>query len=131
MRTTVPSLPLDLPPPVLNHTVAELVAALERRVQLMLPLDEPTALPLPPRLTVAEVVGRIRERLVTQAWCSFDDLLALDTTRQAIIVTFWAVLELWKRRAIEIEQDTLFGSISIGRGVDLENALTNIDAMDV
>jgi segregation and condensation protein A len=33
-----------------------------------------------------------------------------------VIVTFWAVLELLKRRAISVEQQDLFGAISIGRG---------------
>lgn len=114
----------------LSHTLTELIGALERRMQLTLPLDAPTALPLLPRLTVSEVIRRIGERLSTCAWFSFEDLLALTTTRQEIIVTFWAVLELLKRRAIVVEQHTLFGAIGIGRGDTLDSVLVRGDSAD-
>jgi segregation and condensation protein A len=58
----------------------------------------------------------IRERLRSQAWFSFEDLLPMRIDRVSIIVTLWAVLELLKRRAIVVEQADLFGSIQIGRG---------------
>ena len=109
---------LDLAPPPVSHTVAELIAALQRRLQLALPLDEAAVLSLGPRLTVAQVVERVRERLARQAWISFDDLFGAAVTREDVIVTFWAVLELLKRRAITIEQPDLFGTISIGRGAE-------------
>lgn len=105
-----------LPPEPHSHTVAELVAAVQRRLQLRLPLDQASVLSLAPRLSVAEVAQRVRERLDRQAWFSFEDLLDEAVGRQEVIVTFWAVLELLKRRAIVIEQDALFGMISIGRG---------------
>lgn len=107
---------LDLAPPPVNHSVAELVAALQRRMQLALPLDEPTVLSLGPRLTVAQVVADVRQRLERTAWFSFDDLFATVVRREDVIVAFWAVLELLKRRMIVIEQQELFGTISIGRG---------------
>ncbi len=107
---------LDLAPPPASHTIAELIAALQRRLQLALPLEEAAVLSLGPRLTVAQVVERVRERLARQAWISFDDLFDVAVTREDVIVTFWAVLELLKRRAITIEQPELFGTISIGRG---------------
>jgi len=104
------------PPETPGYSVVELIAAVQRRLQLRLPLDEPAVLALAPRLTVAAVAGRVRERLGRQAWFSFEDLLDAAVSRQEVIVTFWAVLELLKRRAIAIEQDALFGTISIGRG---------------
>lgn len=107
---------LDLAPPPVNHTVAELLAALQRRLQLALPLDEAAVISLGPRITVAQVVERVRERLDRQAWISFEDLFGAAVTREDVIVTFWAVLELLKRRAVTIEQPELFGTISIGRG---------------
>jgi segregation and condensation protein A len=107
---------LDLTPPPVRHTVAELVAALQRRLQLALPLDEPSVLILGPRLTVAQVVADVRQRLERTAWFSFDDLFAMVVRREDVIVAFWAVLELLKRRMIVLEQQELFGTISIGRG---------------
>jgi segregation and condensation protein A len=110
----------ELPP--LSHTTAELIAAVQRRLQLTLPLDNASVLSLPPRLTVAQVAARVRERLERQPWFSFDDLLAEAVTRQDVIVAFWAVLELLKRRVIVVEQDGIFGDISVGRGAALAEA---------
>jgi segregation and condensation protein A len=106
----------------LSYTIAELIAAVQRRLQLALPLDEAAVLSLPPRLTVAQVAARVRERLERQPWFSFDDLLAEATTRQDVIVAFWAILELLKRRVVVVEQDAIFGMISIGRGEALSEA---------
>lgn len=116
LRSAAPPLPPAPDQPPLDHTLADLIAAVQRRMQLLLPLDESAALPLLPRLTVADVVARITTRLAAHEWFTFEDLLALTITRQEVIVTFWAVLELLKRREIVVEQPALFGSISIGRG---------------
>lgn len=99
----------------LDHTLSELIAAVQRRMQLLLPLEDTTALPLPSRLTVGDVTRVINERLAMQMWISFEDLLSLATTRQELIVTFWAILEMLKRQEIVVEQTSLFASISIGR----------------
>lgn len=116
LRLAPVAVELDLAPPPVNHTVTELIAALQRRLQLALPLDEATVISLGPRLTIGQVVERVRDRLARQPWFSFDDLFGSAVTREDVIVTFWAVLELLKRRAIVIEQPELFGTISIGRG---------------
>jgi segregation and condensation protein A len=130
-RTFLRTAPIPAPaapePPPLNHTITELIAAVQRRLQLTLPLDEATVLSLPSRLTVGQIAVRVRERLAFQSWFSFDDLLAEATSRQDVIVAFWAILELLKRRSIVVEQDGLFGIISVGRGeaiaeVGLEDA---------
>jgi segregation and condensation protein A len=107
---------LDLAPPPVTHSLNDLIGALQRRLQLALPFDEATVISLGPRLTVAQVAARVHERLAQQAWFSFDDLFGSLVSREDVIVTFWAVLELLKRRTISIEQDQLFGRISIGRG---------------
>jgi segregation and condensation protein A len=106
----------------LSHTVAELIAAVQRRLQLALPLDNAAVLSLTPRMTVAQVAALVRKRLAHQEWLSFDDLLTEATSRQDVIVAFWAILELLKRRAIVVEQDALFGIISVGRGEALAEA---------
>lgn len=119
LRTAIPPLPV-LPTAVQTstrqHSLAELIAAWQQRMHLLQTSTVPSPLPLPPRLTVAEVVQHIRDRLSRQVWCSFADVLALTCTRQDIIVSFWAVLELLRHHVIVVEQDMLFGPMSIGRG---------------
>jgi segregation and condensation protein A len=118
--------PVAPPPPTdlkLDVTLHEMIAAVQRRMQLRLPLDEPRLpLPAPKVITVAEMAGRIRDRLQAQAWISFEDLLSLAVRRVEVVVALWSVLELLKRRAIVVEQDRLFGAIMIGRGANLNSA---------
>jgi segregation and condensation protein A len=115
------------PPPLLPHhnepldvTLGEMIAAVQRRMQLLLPLELPAApLPVPKVVTVPEMAERIAERLEHQEWFSFEDLLALAARRIEVVVALWAVLELLKRRAIVVEQEQLFEPILIGRGPNL------------
>jgi segregation and condensation protein A len=104
----------------LDVTLSQMIAAVQRRMQLRLPLDvAPAPLPVPKIITVGEMAGRITERLQGQAWFSFEDLLSLAARRVEVIVALWAVLELLKRRAIVVEQADLFGPIMIGAGPNL------------
>jgi segregation and condensation protein A len=112
------------PPPArpekLDVTLNEMIAAVQRRMQLLLPLEPPNVpLPAPKIITVAEMAARIVARLQMQEWFSFEDLLSLAARRVEVIVALWAVLELLKRRAIVVEQAALFGPIMLGRGPDL------------
>ncbi len=116
LRLAPVAVELDLAPPPVKHTVSDLIAALQRRMQLALPLDQPAPMQLGPRLSVAEVVERVQSRLERVAWFSLEDLFEALVTREEVLVTFWAVLELLKRRVISIEQEQLFGTISVGRG---------------
>lgn len=113
---TPPLPPLPPPPTMLNVSLAELVAAMQRRMQLVLPIDAPVALPTPKIITIADVRARIGAVLRAQRWTTFEDLLSLALTRNEVIVTLWTVLELFKREAIVIEQADMFGAITIGRG---------------
>jgi segregation and condensation protein A len=107
----------------LDVTLGDMIAAVQRRMQLLLPLEPPEMpLPAPKIITVAEMAGRIRQRLKAQAWVSFEDLLSLAAGRVELVVALWSVLELLKRRAIVVEQEDLFGPIMIGRGPNLQDA---------
>jgi segregation and condensation protein A len=128
--------PRELAAPMPRHdtkldvTLADMLAAVQRRMQLLLPLDAPEVpLPAPKIITVAEMAVRIRERLLAQAWISFEDLLSLSARRVEVVVALWSVLELLKRRAIVIEQEQLFGPIMIGRGANLNDA--NLHELEV
>ncbi len=70
-------------------------------------------------ITVAEKIGSIRERIRGRAGengkaggsLTFSALLSRSRSRQEIIVTFLAVLELIKQREIAAEQEETFGEI--------------------
>ncbi|ABU60369.1 segregation and condensation protein A [Roseiflexus castenholzii] len=105
-------------PARLDHTIADLIAAMQRRMQLMLPLDPPPmTLPAPKMVTVGEMIDRIRSYLQERPWVAFEEMIALAAHRVEIVVAFWAVLELWKRHVVVVEQAGLFGVIVIRRGV--------------
>jgi segregation and condensation protein A len=122
-RVAAPPTPaLPRPNAPLDVTLGEMIAAVQRRMQLLLPLeDAATPLLVPKIVTVPEMVDRIRERLRRQAWFSFEDLLSLAVQRVEVVVALWAVLELLKRRAIVVDQEQLFGPILIGRGPSLDS----------
>ncbi|MBK9712980.1 MAG: segregation/condensation protein A [Kouleothrix sp.] len=115
----MPALPRD---ERLDVTLGDMIAAVQRRMQLLMPLDPPDLpLPAPKIITVAEMAERVRDRLQAQAWLSFEDLLSLAARRVEVVVALWSVLELLKRRAIVVEQELLFGPIMIGRGPNLSS----------
>jgi segregation and condensation protein A len=121
LRVVPPTTPA--PPPLeglpsLDVTLDQLHAAIERRLRLLQSEPPPIAVPTPKILTIAEVAAELHRRLMNYAWVTFDDLLGLAVTRTEVIVTLWTVLELFKRRAITIEQPELFEPIAIGRGPD-------------
>lgn len=84
-----------------------LVGCLERRDVFLLESEHIAAriIPLEQRL------DEVQERIAQHGRTSFSNLLGADDTPQAIVVTFLAVLELFKRGIILVEQDELFGDI--------------------
>jgi segregation and condensation protein A len=122
MRVASPVVPMQPRDSKLDVTLSDMLAAVQRRMQLLLPLEPPeVALPAPKVVTVPEMAERIRERLAVIGWISFEDLLSLAARRVEVIVALWAVLELLKRRAIVVDQAETFGPIMIGRGPNLNS----------
>lgn len=124
MRASAPPMPVITPQTnTIKLSVSDLITAVQRRVQLLLPLEAPPLpLPAPKIITVPEMASRIEQKLQHRQWFSFEDLLSFDVQRVEIVVALWATLELLKRRAIVVEQEELFGPIMIGRGPNLGSA---------
>lgn len=125
-RRAAPPLPPRKPPARLDVSLADLLSAIERRLQLMLPIeDDPVSMPAPKIITIADVRTRLHGILRQQSWISFEDLLSLALSRNEVIVTLWTVLESFKRGLIVLEQERLFTRINIGRGpaFDADTAL--------
>jgi segregation and condensation protein A len=121
-RSAPPPVIVSSQPAPIDATLSDMLAAVQRRMQLLMP-PEPPAVPLPsPKvITVAEMAGHIRERLRAQAWFSFEDLLSTAAARVEVVVAMWTVLELLKRHVIVVEQHELFGAIMVGRGQNLSD----------
>ena len=82
-----------------------------RRESILLEAEHIAPRRLPVAVTVASVDRMTRLHAVT----TFSELLAGDTTPEVVVVTFLAVLELFKHGSINIAQSETFGEIDITR----------------
>lgn len=68
------------------------------------------------RVRVSERIAAIMDLLHVHPRIRLDDLLDGETSRVVMIVTFLAILELWKHARITVTQETLFSPIALERG---------------
>jgi segregation and condensation protein A len=98
--------------------VNRLQAALRKVLQRM-PVDPPLPRVKTYTITVAEQIDNVRSLLRSQAavatngrrQLSFYTLLSQSATRLEVVVTFLAVLELYKMGEVEVLQDGTFADI--------------------
>ena len=112
-RTAPPPLPPPAPPPKLERAAPEhLAAALQKLLAARTPKQ--SALPEPPpRVTIGQRIEQIRDAIARRGRVSFMWLAEDCQTRGELIVTFLALLELYRKWEIGLEQDELFGEIWI------------------
>jgi segregation and condensation protein A len=67
----------------------------------------------PPKLSVAEAVTTLAVRLRERGECSFEALVGARALPIEVVVGLLALLELYKRSVVEIEQTATFGDIVI------------------
>lgn len=84
-------------------------AALARREVFLLESDHIAAKPIPVEFHVESIHRRIREK----KHMSFKQLLPGNATPALIVVNFLALLELYKRKMVQLEQPQAFGDIQI------------------
>jgi len=120
-RVSPPVLPPSRPAELEGVSLEALLAALQRRLA-ELAVEEGRPRPPSARVTLVEKARLIYERLRSHPEVSFQDLLAESSSREEVVVTFWAVLELFKRCWITLEQEELFGPIVIRRRSDTASA---------
>jgi segregation and condensation protein A len=108
--------------------VFELLTAL-RRVLERLPKDNVHEVTLD-RITVREKMTLLLDTLRAQGQVLFEALFTEAKTRMDVVVTFLAMLELVKVRAIRIFQDELSGPIVIQAAV-LEQAAEAVAAEEI
>ena len=102
-------------------TVEDLLTAVRRALAVAEPLPPVGDVVKPFTITIREQIALIERLLAAQPFVSFTALLR-HYSRIEIVVTFLAVLELLKRRRIEVMQEQLFEEIILQRGPDAMGA---------
>ncbi len=105
------------PPTLVNMEVQSLTRAFQRLLELQA-RDEENDTSLMPiaRVRVSERIEEIMSRLQEQPELPLAEVIANERSRLVIIVTFLAVLELWKWQRINVRQSELLGPIMLERG---------------
>lgn len=92
------------------HGLAVLCAdLLHKREVFLLEADHVAAAPIPLELHVESVARLMRSRRRS----SFRGLVSEDASVEELVVTFLAILELYKRGLVRLEQSDLFEDIEI------------------
>jgi segregation and condensation protein A len=105
------------PPTLVQMEASKLTGAFRRLLELQAKETENGEVLLPvARVRVSERITEISSRLQERPVILLSEVLEHETSRFVIIVTFIAVLEMWKWRRINIQQDDLFGPITLERG---------------
>jgi len=105
-------------PPTLAGLEAETLARSFTRLLELRARDEAHGEELIPlaRVRVSQRIAELREMLSARSPIYLAEVLSGETSRFVMIVTFLAVLELWKHGRIDVTQDDLFGPILLERG---------------
>ena len=82
------------------------------------------------KITVREKMTLLLDRLRRQPGLLFEELFEEAKTRMEVVVTFLAMLELVKVRAIRISQDDLTGPIRIEAAADMDEAAERVSLDD-
>lgn len=108
-RQAPPPYPPPAAPPHLEAAdPAHLARALQRLLEARPPRPMP---PAAPRVSLAERLVEVRAAVAAHLRLPFAWLIASCPTRADLIITFLAILELYRASAVSLEQDELFGEI--------------------
>lgn len=102
--------PRQLPPLALEELMEAFQAVLSRAA-----LRTHHAIAEEP-LSIKDRMSQIMHKMTTQSQLKFTELFKLDEGRMGVVVTFMALLELWRQSLIELSQAIPFGEIEV-RGV--------------
>jgi segregation and condensation protein A len=106
-----------MPPTLLGLHVDSLATAFQHLLERQTKEEANSEILIPmARVRVSERIGEIVALLRASSSIHLSDVLENIHSRIVIIVTFLAVLELWKRERIRVTQTTLFDPILLERG---------------
>lgn len=105
------------PPTLVGLEAQSLARAFQRLLELRAKDmgDSADLLPLA-RVRVSDRIAEIVHLLNERPTITLDDVIENEHSRFVIIVTFLAVLEMWKYARITVKQETLLGPILLERG---------------
>ncbi len=117
------------PPTLVGLEAQSLTRALQRLLELQAKeVAENNASLLPTaRVRVSERIAEIVSFLQVRERVPFSEVLANEKSRFVIIVTFLAVLELWKWERINVLQNELMGPIILERGEKWDEKLEGVE----
>jgi len=105
------------PPTLVGLEVQSLTTAFQRLLELRAKEAANGADFLPiARITVKERISEIANLLKTNPSLLLTEVIENESSRFVIIVTFLAVLEMWKHERIAVRQESLLGPILLERG---------------
>ncbi len=112
------------PPTLLGLEVQSLAVAFQRLLDLRAKENGNGAELLPmARISVGERIAEIASLLSERRSVLLSEVVENERSRLVIIVTFLAVLEMWKRERIAVKQEMLMGPIILERGTGWEKDL--------
>jgi segregation and condensation protein A len=92
-----------------EFSVLKLIEALDRVLERLTPKLQHEV--VREKVSLSEAILRIAERLRAQAPCTFESLFDEQRTRQEVVITFLAILEMVKRRLIKVSQEAPLADI--------------------
>jgi segregation and condensation protein A len=106
-----------MPPTLLGLNVDSLTSVFQRLLELQAKEETNAGILIPAaRVRISERIAKIVGLLRVRSSIQLADLLENKHSRIIIIVTFLAILELWKREGICVTQTHLFNPILLERG---------------
>lgn len=115
------------PPTLLGLEAQSLSLAFQRLLDLRAKENGSGAELLPVvRVSVSECIGEIVGLLSRRGSVLLSEVVENERSRLVIIVTFLAVLEMWKRERIMVRQELLMGPIVLERGARWEEGASGL-----
>ncbi len=115
------------PPTLLGLEVQSLALAFQRLLDLRAKENGNGAELLPmARISVGERISEIAGLLSERRSVLLSEVVENECSRLVIIVTFLAVLEMWKRERIAVKQEMLMGPIVLERGTGWEEGASGL-----
>jgi segregation and condensation protein A len=113
-----------------EFSVLKLIEALDRVMERLTPKLQHEE--VREKVSLSDAMRRIAEQLAGKESCTFDSLFEEQRTRQAVVITFLAILEMVKRRLLKVSQEEPLAAILLKPNGDALQKLlpTEMDESD-